>query len=434
MKFIDPNSKDNDVLQLSRNEWVSEKNLNTSILLSDILNMEHDILKENQDCNNNSEKVINDILKGNFVTYEDNEPNEDTRQEPINYKESEKNYVQKPFFNSTPLSEKQLKKVEDHEFCERDKPRTNISDLSSILQNEVRFGNETVTETIVRSLEVSNHENILMEFKHKIFNKKPAAAKGFYFQPYPEQKILNERKSSCNRGFFLKNGLLLSLQVHNGQKVLVKNTCGFDAIMHLLQFSALDNPAYFKFIEDSSNPSCRFLNNFITKGPCKDVYTQRCNILKKFYPVQKDAGAPILAPWYLDATDYIYKIWKNLFSLHPSATIPKECNNSDCPIQKIEIASLGVNHNTVSAKGFEALEESLQHYTRIKNQICPRKQCGGTVRGSITFNIHLFIELDVRGCREENKYNNFDNQEIEKGKDCRLEQFPTTLDLGRKYR
>jgi len=106
--------------------------------------------------------------------------------------------------------------------------------------------------------------------EYKVKAQKIIKSKGFYFQPFPEIKLLNERKLSRKKGFILINGLISNviqikcsqfswnfnldeperhLQQYNEIKVFVKNTCVFDAFFHIIQFSALDNSIYYSFIK-----------------------------------------------------------------------------------------------------------------------------------------------------------------------------------------
>lgn len=124
--------------------------------------------------------------------------------------------------------------------------------------------------------------------EHRIKAQKVIKSKGFYFQPFPEIKLLNERRSSREKGFLLINGLISNTikikcsqfswnfnldeperQQYNEIKVFVKNTCAFDAFFHIIQFSALDNPIYYSFIQNSKNSTLQFITNFMKKGPHK---------------------------------------------------------------------------------------------------------------------------------------------------------------------
>lgn len=118
------------------------------------------------------------------------------------------------------------------------------------------------------NIPVPNLEEVRDKFKAKLTTaENRVISKGIYFQPHAETKILNQKQMIRNKGFFLPNGNKCPEEKLNGNRVYVQNTCGFDLIIHILQFAALDNPTYLAYVQNSVNQTLTFLNNFITTGP-----------------------------------------------------------------------------------------------------------------------------------------------------------------------
>ncbi|XP_025996879.2 uncharacterized protein LOC105203267 [Solenopsis invicta] len=202
--FVNKNSFFADVNEQSPENQEKSKNIqDTSEILSELLDFE---------SNNNA-----NIINRNYLYIPNNN---NTHNFPTNYKKDKlfvKNestltaelLTSKPIFTSTPLI--------DHNYTK------SLSDKK-----------EVSTE-----LYKSDKENLNPKCKNK-----PAKV-GFYFQSYPQIRFLNERlDNGGKRGFLLKNGLKLGIIKVNNIAVDLQKTCGFDAIIHLLQFGALYDSQY----------------------------------------------------------------------------------------------------------------------------------------------------------------------------------------------
>lgn len=102
--------------------------------------------------------------------------------------------------------------------------------------NYSKFSNEEVSTELL----ADNQQNL----NPKCSKNKPAKV-GFYFQSYPQIRFLNERlDNGGKKGFLLKNGLKLGIIKVGNIAVDLQRTCGFDAIIHILQFGALFDSQY----------------------------------------------------------------------------------------------------------------------------------------------------------------------------------------------
>lgn len=72
-------------------------------------------------------------------------------------------------------------------------------------------------------------------------------------------------KVSQKKGFLLPNGLISRPVKFERTTIFVENTCGFDAIIQILHFSALDDPVYCSTIQSSTNETLQLVNAFMKK-------------------------------------------------------------------------------------------------------------------------------------------------------------------------
>lgn len=241
--------------------------------------------------------------------------------------------------------------------------------------------------------------------------------KGFYFEPDLHIRFLNENyEVGGKKGFLLRNGSKLGIMKIDKIAVDLQQTCGFDAIVHVLQFGAIYNPKYHHTIKSSNNCALRFICKFIEKGPNLQILQERIRLLNQFYPFLKDPEAPSI-------------VWKFLFCsqepTEPSATQFPECNNSSC-VRSIpkDIAYIGVNTRKINRTGIGGLQEAVSFVGHYYNVTCRQKNCEGTVTETIRPNFHIFIDLDTRTKKNGNKK-----------LQCRLADVPVSLALAKnEYR
>ncbi|XP_015123412.1 uncharacterized protein LOC107045603 isoform X2 [Diachasma alloeum] len=81
--------------------------------------------------------------------------------------------------------------------------------------------------------------------------------------------------------------------------------------------------------------------------------------------------------------------------------------------------SFCVNHKTIGRLKFGALQEALEHHSRLWKVKCSEKKCPGSCTVDIILNFHIYIELDIRP-----------NVRAEVSLRCKLRDFPIHLNLG----
>jgi len=329
----------------SENEEESKNVQNTSQILSELLDLQSDDLEGIIDRNNNTDFSAN---------YEQETKNGSALITELSNSEM-------PVFSNTLLS--------DHDY-------TKLSD-------------EVLTE-----LPKDDQQNLNLK-------NKPAQV-GFYFQSYPQILFLNDRlDNGGKRGFLLKNGLKLGIIKVNNIAVDLQKSCGFDAIIHVLQFGALHDSQYHLCIQSSNNDSLKFVCKFMKLGPTMEILRERIVLLNKFYPLEKDLEAPSIKPYKLIAEDSITTIWKYLFCsfepTEPSAIKSSECNNPECVLSlPTDVAYFEINIRTINNKGIQALQDAVLFKEHFYNVKCQQKNCPGTLIETIRPHFHIFIDLDTR--------------------------------------
>lgn len=385
--LINENSCFVDVNELSP-ENPDESNLqDTSQILSELLDLK----------NSNSENILQNsfCIESNnnnvhsFFTYEQDKlftKNGSTLSAELQ--------ARKPIFSSTPLIDHDYTKIwSEDEKVSTEFPKSNNKDLNP-----------------------------------KCDENKPTKV-GFYFQTYPQIRFLNERlDNGRKRGFLLKNGLKLGIIKVGNIAVNLQKTCGFDAIIHVLQFGALYDSQYHLAIQLSNNRALKFVCKFMKMGPTIDILRERIVLLNEFYPLVKDPEATSIKPYRLNAEDSITVIWKNLFCCseptEPSAIKSSQCSNQEC-ISSLptDIAYFEVNIRMINTKGIQALQDAVLFHEHCFNIKCRQRNCLGKVTETTRPHFHIFIDLDTRTHRMKTF-----------GLKCHLADIPVMLNFVKEYR
>lgn len=312
---------------------------------------------------------------------------------------------------------------------------TLTAELSTPNSKKVIFSSTPLIDHNYSKL-LSDEEEVSTEFPKgdqqnlnpKCSKNKPAKV-GFYFQSYPQIRFLNERfDNGGKRGFLLKNGLKLGIIKVGNIAVDLQKTCGFDAIIHILQFGALYDSRYHFSIQSSNNRALKFVCKFMKMGPTMEILRERIVLLNEFYPIVKDPEAPFIKPHKLIAEDSITEIWKKLFCCseptEPSAIRSAECNNSECVSSlPTDVAYFEVNIRMINTKGIQVLQDAVLFNENYYNVKCRQKNCPGTIIETTRPNFHIFIDLDTRTHRKQTH-----------GLKYQLADVPITLNFVKQYR
>lgn len=283
--------------------------------------------------------------------------------------------------------------------------------------------NKGKTETyLLQQNEETNENNKLSDHTkspNSLTNKKSK-----YFKPYPEIKhIKNDKFKKSTKRFFLRNGSFLQPLKINGTTYEIRNTCPFDSIAQIITLTALDDENYFNYISNSNNKFLKFCQLILNNGVNVTVYKERIALLldnnKLQLPITKTGNVYII-----DVYNNIAIIWTNLTKDQPCVNKISECSSHECQKEIHNISVLGVNHQLIQEKGFICLKGVLQYNFQIKNVKCQQSECPGRRTEYVEFNLHLYIELDIRV-----------SLDAKTGMSCQLKDFPVTINiLKQEYR
>ncbi|XP_011313262.1 uncharacterized protein [Fopius arisanus] len=137
----------------------------------------------------------------------------------------------------------------------------------------------------------------------------------------------------------------------------------------------------------------------------------------------KSSYCTSLDPFKLDCEDTLTRIWRKCYA-EPVAYRGTHCDNIYCSVGNTrKLYDLAVDHHIIIDKGFrEGLPEAIDV---CRTWQCKIPGCGATVIETLDCKETVFVELDIRNCREEKG-----NRTL----GCQLRDIPVKLDLGKAYR
>lgn len=113
----------------------------------------------------------------------------------------------------------------------------------------------------------------------------------------------------------LQNGNICPVLTIKKNKIVVKNTCGFDSIVHILA-NACEHDSFRTIIDNAETDCFKFIKNYLQWGPCPKIYKTRALLLQEVaYFVEKDTLPGITA---IDATSNVCNLCEYVFKDEPS--------------------------------------------------------------------------------------------------------------------
>ncbi|XP_048514040.1 uncharacterized protein LOC125501689 [Athalia rosae] len=228
-----------------------------------------------------------------------------------------------------------------------------------------------------------------------------------------ENSVLNQ----CESPLMLRTGSMMPGITLDGEVFQLSKTEIFDAIIHILSCSALDNPNYLTIIKDSPNGTLQFILHFIEKKSCEQIYKERAVLLKCLYSSnmcsEKQKSNDV---HMINLTGTLSTTWETCLDNEPSLYCAYECELCGSYITLLPV--LTVDTNLILRKGFEALNEGLHFYHYLTKVKCQQEGCPEMCTVTAYPNFHICIYLDVRR-------NDRSHTKIQ----CKLQNFPKTLEL-----
>lgn len=124
-------------------------------------------------------------------------------------------------------------------------------------------------------LDNNNELGTERNWRNKNEPKKP---KRVYLDACPELKVAKSNKKRKIGIQAIQNGNLCPLIQNNKRRVIVRYTCGFDTIVHILA-AATTNETFHHVIQKSKSKIFEFVKLFLEKGCNAKIYKQRANFL-----------------------------------------------------------------------------------------------------------------------------------------------------------
>ncbi|XP_015117896.1 uncharacterized protein LOC107041723 [Diachasma alloeum] len=157
--------------------------------------------------------------------------------------------------------------------------------------------------------------------------------------------------------------------------------------------------------------------NFLVKGACREIYTQRAQLLLPLFPPKPNEAS--LVP-IINAHGNPLLSWKRLMSEDPSIIRNIDCPNPKCEaVKQRKVFTWFPDIQLVKRYGFKNLQNALRYHKTLWNIRC---SCGGSRREEQISNFHIFLELDVRVAP------------TDPAQTCKLYDIPEILTFNREYR
>ncbi|KAH0546563.1 hypothetical protein KQX54_011539 [Cotesia glomerata] len=245
--------------------------------------------------------------------------------------------------------------------------------------DDTKFENSTIMKV---------QDNNINDQKQKLELRK---LKGKYFKIYPQ------------------------IEQQNSVTVLRYHYLCFDSIIQILSSSAMDDPKYMNFIQQSTNKVLQFVKDFTQKPLTCSTYQNRINLLKDLLKnkIEKNLGLN-----QINLYDSVTCKHSKCFASVPSGYVTYICPN--CHVYEKPKIILLSDHEVIGRNGYGALEEALHDNWQQKlcynNSVSCSSYCNAKLN---IYNTQIFIDLDVRA--DVNSVNSIPGK---------LSDFPIDINLG----
>ncbi|XP_053593977.1 uncharacterized protein LOC106694172 isoform X2 [Microplitis demolitor] len=215
--------------------------------------------------------------------------------------------------------------------------------------------------------------------------------RGKYFKSNSQIQQRNAFTTNIQNLQLLKNGNYVRNPVNiRGSYYFATNTCGFDSIIQILSSSAMDNPQYMAFIDESKNKVLKFVKFFDENELSATTNKNRIVLLEDLFShkIKK-----MLNSNQIDLYDCVSTIYKQCFNDVPSGWLTHTCPN--CHIYTSPIIILQVNHYIIRKNGYHVLQEVLNNEWTQKLDVRANVEASHSIPGQLVdFPINLNLGDD----------------------------------------
>lgn len=270
--------------------------------------------------------------------------------------------------------------------------------------DNTKFENSTIMKV---------QDNNLSDQKQKLELRKP---KGKYFKINPQIEQQNSVTGNVQNLKLLLNGSSVKITISvKGSQYFAINTCGFDSIIQILSSSAMDDPKYMNFIQQSTNKVLQFVKDFTQKPLTSTTYQNRIILLKDLFKnkIENNLGLN-----QINLYDSVTCIYYKCFASVPSGYVTYICPN--CRVYEKPKVILLIDHEVIRRNGYGALEEASHDDWQQKLCYNNSESCSSYCNAKLNiYNTQIFIDLDVRA--DVNSANPIPGK---------LSDFPININLG----
>lgn len=207
-----------------------------------------------------------------------------------------------------------------------------------------------------------DNENVLdnnneLGTEHNWRNKnEPKKPKRVYLDACPELKVAKSNKKRKIGIQVIQNGNLCPSIQNNKRRVIVRNTCGFDTIVHILA-AATTNETFHHVIQKSKSKIFEFVKLFLEKGCNAEIYKQRANFLGQVSCFLHDGSVPGVS--VIDALSNITILCELTFQEEPSLEDRRECKVCNTVLTRQPV-TVSLDVETIISHGYEKISDAVK--------------------------------------------------------------------------
>lgn len=284
--------------------------------------------------------------------------------------------------------------------------RCNVTELSDTESDESLFDDNNFSTSKQQSPEQQSNYVENVPSNSKYFKSNPELA----FKKIDDDMIHHrvklhgkiESKRIHKKDDVLLNAGICGVLTVDKKKYRGIRTCAFDALVHVIQTVAVDDPNYYSTLEQAeANKFCSFIINLIKSGPVAKIIKSRFLLLKPFRKEEilhsVDELGEVIITYNFDSCPVFD--WCKFLGHTSNVAIPSAQYTINCTICGYQyddiIETLMVNFKQIQTHGYCSLESAL-HWNIGKLMPCQNKECKvPSVKVEIIPSIHIFVELGV---------------------------------------
>jgi len=218
-------------------------------------------------------------------------------------------------------------------------------------------------------------------------NKNDKKTKRVYLDACHGWDTFNINKKHITLGV-LQNGNISPVLKVGASNIIVKNTCGFDSIMHILAVACV----YDKFkatVDTATTEAFKFIKSFVQLGPTKNIYKMRAEILKSVTCFIQATVTPDIVT--IDALSNVVNLCEYVFP--ESYSYIEICTCQTCGnIKIVKKCILPINEEILNKHGYAKIVDAIKEGKVLKLRC---SKCDEKRSRNLSYGAQLFIESSI---------------------------------------